>query len=180
MSETVPNSPHWILGRRDKPPLQPAIVANRSKTRALRGIGLLIHQSFASASQFRTISTLGRATMCWIACWTFWRILRGPVSGADGGSHRQPERKDDGKRRPAGLRRWQERSTGASGIPNIPCLDRPALKHDAAWNGDLRAAFVHCAGTLRRKISRSHPPLSGPGCSNFRGTAPASRIGTGL
>ena len=49
-SETEPNSPIRFLGRRDKPPLQPEIVANRSKTRALRGIGILIQQSFASAS----------------------------------------------------------------------------------------------------------------------------------
>ena len=52
-SETEPNSPIRFLGRRDKPPLQPEIVANRSKTRALRGIGLLIQQSFASASLAR-------------------------------------------------------------------------------------------------------------------------------
>ena len=55
-SETEPNSPIRFLGRRDKPPLQPEIVANRSKTRALRGIGILIRQSFASASTY----------LCWV------------------------------------------------------------------------------------------------------------------
>lgn len=49
-SETVPNCPRGIPGRRDKPPLQPAIVTNRYKTCALRGIRLPIHESLARAS----------------------------------------------------------------------------------------------------------------------------------
>ena len=54
-SETVPNSPRGILGRRGKPPLQPAIGTNRYKTRALRGIRLPIHESLASASLYQRI-----------------------------------------------------------------------------------------------------------------------------
>ena len=48
--KTEHGSPRLILGRRDKRPIRPAIVTNRSRSRALRRTGLLVQQHFSSTS----------------------------------------------------------------------------------------------------------------------------------